>query len=53
MYVDIVVGLEQLDFTATEADGAFIEVCAIVLSSEVLEREAVVTLQTADGSATR
>ena len=48
----ITVGLEQTQFTATEMDGAFIEVCAIVLSPEMLEREAVVTLQSADGSAT-
>ena len=34
-----------------EADGAFIEVCAAVLAG-MLERDAVVTLQTADGTAT-
>lgn len=38
-------------FTATEADGAFIEVCAIV-ANPPLQRNAVVTLQSADGTAT-
>ena len=48
----IVVGLEETTFTTTEEDGAFIEVCAIIISPETLERDAVVTLQSADETAT-
>ena len=46
----IVVGLTNTTFVVTEGDGAFVEVCARVFQGE-LERNAVVTLQTMDGSA--
>ncbi len=37
-------------FESQEADGAFIEVCVVVTDGS-LERDATVTLQSADGSA--
>ena len=37
-------------FTVTEGDGAFVEVCARVFDGQ-LERDAVVTLQTVEGTA--
>ena len=37
-------------FTVTEGDGAFVEVCVRVFNGQ-LERDAILTLQTVDGSA--
>ena len=47
----ITVALEETMFPVDEEDGAFIEVCALVTEGE-LARDAVVMLQTTDGTAT-
>ena len=47
----IEVALEETMFPVDEEDGAFIEVCALVTEG-LLMRDAVVTLQTTDGTAT-
>lgn len=49
--VGITVALEETVFPVDEEDGAFVEVCVIVTEG-MLARDAVVTLQTVDGSAT-
>ena len=46
----ITIGLTNTTFVVTEGDGAFVEVCARVFEG-MLERNAVVTLQTMDGTA--
>ena len=46
----VVIGLTETVFVVTEGDGVVVEVCARVFDGE-LERDAVVTLQTRDGSA--
>ena len=49
-YTGITIGLTNTTFVVTEGDGAFVEVCAQVFDGQ-LERNAIVTLQTMDGSA--
>ena len=44
------IGLTETVFVVTEGDGVLVEVCARVFNGQ-LERDAVVTLQTVDGSA--
>ena len=44
------IGLTETVFVVTEGDGVVVEVCARVFDGE-LERDAVVSLQTRDGSA--
>ena len=46
----ITIGLTNTTFVVTEGDGAFVEVCARVFEG-MLERNAVVTLQTMDSTA--
>ena len=46
----IVIGLEDTAFSVTEEDGAFVEVCAVLLSGE-LERNAEIELVTSDDTA--
>ena len=48
--LDVVIGLEQTRYTVIE-DETVVEVCAIVREGE-LQREAIVTLETSDISAT-
>ena len=49
LYLGITVGFTAPDYTVLESDGQ-VEVC-VELSQGSLEREAIVTLSTADGSA--
>lgn len=50
IFTGIIIGLTNTTFFVTEEAGAFVEVCARVFEGE-LERNAVVTLQTRDGTA--
>ena len=50
IFAAVTIGLTETVYDVTEGDGAVVEVCATVFDG-VLEREAEVTLQTADGSA--
>jgi hypothetical protein len=47
----VMVALEQILFTVNEEEGAFIEVCAVI-ENGTLSRDAIVTLQSMDSSAT-
>ena len=47
----VTIGFEQSQYTATERNNVSVEVCASVLDG-TLQREAVVTLLTTDGTAT-
>ena len=46
----IVIGLEDTTLSVTEAEGAFVEVCAVLFSGE-LERNAEIELVSSDNTA--
>ena len=51
IHVGVTIGFEMTVYIATEGVDASVELCA-VLTSGTLEREAVVTFSTSDGTAT-
>ena len=48
----VTIGFEQTLYLATEGVDSFVELCAIVIGSTILERTAIVSFATRDGSAT-
>ena len=51
VYTGVTIGFEQTVYNVTEGVDASVEICA-VLTTGTLEREAVVTFSTSDGTAT-
>ena len=47
----VIIGFEQTVYSATEGVDASVEICAVLFAG-TLEREAVVTFSTSDGTAT-
>ena len=48
----VTIGFEQILYFATEGVDSVVELCAIVIGSTILERTAIVSFATRDGSAT-